>query len=178
MFTERGFDATTLDAIAEAAGVGRRTLLRYYPSKNDIPWGQFDESLVELQKSLAAMPPGIPLHEAVHRAVLAFNRVDPAAVAQHRQRMSLLLRTPTLLAHSALKYRQWRRVIASYVAERSGLSPDDLLPRTVGHVALAIAVSAYEQWLDDESRTIEEILDEALDALRTYLAQPPDASAS
>ncbi|WP_242424005.1 mycofactocin system transcriptional regulator [Frankia sp. EI5c] len=178
VFTERGFDATTLDAIAEAAGVGRRTLLRYYPSKNDIPWGQFDESLVELQKSLAAMPPGIPLHEAVHRAVLAFNRVDPAAVAQHRQRMSLLLRTPTLLAHSALKYRQWRRVIASYVAERSGLSPDDLLPRTVGHVALAIAVSAYEQWLDDESRTIEEILDEALDALRTYLAQPPDASAS
>ncbi|ABW12610.1 transcriptional regulator, TetR family [Parafrankia sp. EAN1pec] len=173
VFTERGFDATTLDAIAEAAGVGRRTLLRYYPSKNDIPWGQFDESLLDLQKSLAAMPRDIPVHVAVHRAVLAFNHVGPDAVAQHRQRMTLLLRTPTLQAHSALKYRRWREVIASYVAERHGLIADDLLPRTVGQVTLALALSAYEQWLEHEDRTIGEILDEALRGLRGYFTESP-----
>ncbi|WP_420497776.1 mycofactocin system transcriptional regulator [Parafrankia soli] len=173
VFTERGFDATTLDAIADAAGVGRRTLLRYYPSKNDIPWGQFDESLVELQKSLADMPRDIPVHEAVHRAVLAFNHVDHEAAAQHRQRMTLLLRTPTLQAHSVLKYRRWREVIASYVAERHDLTADDLLPRTVGQVTLALALSAYEQWLEDEDRTIEEFLDEALRGLRGYFADSP-----
>ncbi|GLZ11484.1 putative transcriptional regulatory protein TetR [Actinomadura sp. NBRC 104425] len=170
LFTERGFEATTLDAIAEAAGIGRRTLLRYYPSKNDIPWGQFDESLADLRASLAAMPHDIPVYEAVHRAVLAFNHVDEAAVPQHRQRMTLLLRTPALQAHSALKYRQWREVITCYVAGRLGLPPDALLPRAVGNVTLALALSAYEEWLAHEDRTIEECLDEALSGLRAYFA--------
>ncbi|MGF7234567.1 MAG: mycofactocin system transcriptional regulator [Frankia sp.] len=172
LFTTRGFDATTLDAIAEAAGVGRRTLLRYYPSKNDIPWGQFDESLVDLRKSLASMPHDIPVYEAVHRAVLAFNHVDEAALAQHRQRMTLLFRTPTLQAHSVLKYRQWREVITSYVAERSGTTADDPLPRIVGHVTLALALSAYEQWLEHEDRMLEDLLDEALACIRRYFADP------
>jgi TetR/AcrR family transcriptional regulator, regulator of mycofactocin system len=172
LFTTHGFDATTLDAIAEAAGVGRRTLLRYYPSKNDIPWGQFNENLVDLRKSLDSMPRDLPVHEAVHRAVLAFNHVDAAALAQHRQRMALLLGTPALQAHAALKYRQWREVISSYVAERYGLADDDLLPRTVGQVALALALSAYEQWLEHEDRAIEGLLDEAISGLRSYLADP------
>ncbi|WP_322762163.1 mycofactocin system transcriptional regulator [Frankia sp. Cr2] len=172
LFTERGFDATTLDAIAEATGVGRRTVLRYYPSKNDIPWGRFDENLVQLRKSLDSMPHDIPVYEAVQQAVLAFNHVDTPALAQHRQRMALLLRTPTLQAHSALKYRQWREVIISYAADRHGISSADLLPRTVGQVTLALAVSAYEQWLEHEDRMIEELLDEALSGLRRYFADP------
>ncbi|WP_157570432.1 mycofactocin system transcriptional regulator [Microtetraspora malaysiensis] len=172
LFEERGFEATTVDAIAEAAGIGRRTLFRYYPSKNDIPWGQFDESLATLARSLDAMPRDIPVREAVHRAVLAFNRFDDAALSQHRQRMTLLLRTPALQAHSTLRYRQWREVIARYVAGRYGLAPADLLPRMVGQVSLALALSAYEQWLEQEGRSIEELLDEALAGLRAYLAEP------
>ena len=118
LFAERGFEATTIDDIAAAAGVGRRTLFRYYPSKNDIPWGQFDASLVRLRDHLAAMPSDIPVHRAVHDAVLAFNRLDPAAIPQHRQRMRLLLTTPALQAHSVLRYAQWRGTIAAYVASR------------------------------------------------------------
>src|SRR3546814_7298066 len=44
LFAEHGFDGTTLSAIAEGVGVGRRTLLRYYASKHDIPWGQDRQS--------------------------------------------------------------------------------------------------------------------------------------
>src|SRR4051812_46013561 len=42
LFGVRGFDGTTLNDIAAAVGVSRRTLFRYFRSKNDIPWGQFD----------------------------------------------------------------------------------------------------------------------------------------
>ena len=59
LFAERGFERTTLDAIADEVGVGRRTLFRYYPSKNDIPWGQFDRTLDGLpRRSSTAMPDG------------------------------------------------------------------------------------------------------------------------
>lgn len=169
LFATRGFEATTLDDIAAAVGVGRRTLFRYFPSKNDIPWGQFDDSLVHLREHLRSMPRDIPLYEAVHRSVLDFNRLDEGAVAQHRQRMTLLLRTPALQAHSVLRYTQWRNVISEYVAERLSLSPTDFLPRIVGQVSLALALSAYEQWLEDEQSSLQALLEESLHGLRSYL---------
>ncbi len=41
LFRERGFDETSVDEIAEAAGIARRTFFRYFPSKNAVPWGRF-----------------------------------------------------------------------------------------------------------------------------------------
>src|SRR5215208_2977879 len=54
LFAERGFEETTLDDVAAAVGVSRRTLFRYYPSKNDIVWGEFGEQLKGLRSGLAA----------------------------------------------------------------------------------------------------------------------------
>jgi mycofactocin system transcriptional regulator len=170
LFAERGFDATTLDAIAAEVGVGRRTLFRYYASKNDIPWGQFDRTLDGFRGILATMPEDLPVHEAVHRAVLAFNDFPEGAEPPHRDRMRLILQTPTLQAHSVLRYAQWRAVIAEYVARRLGLEPGDLLPRTVGQVSLALALSAYETWLDSPGTSVRGLLDEAMAALRRHLA--------
>jgi mycofactocin system transcriptional regulator len=169
LFTDRGFDATSIDDIAALVGVGRRTLFRYYPSKNDIAWGQFDESLRHLADTLDSMPEDIPLCEAVQRAVIDFNRLDPEAVDQHRQRMRLILSTPALLAHSVLRYEQWRAVIARYVARRLGMESDDLFPRTIGQVSLALALSAYDHWLDNEGESLENLLESAFVALRSYV---------
>jgi TetR/AcrR family transcriptional regulator, regulator of mycofactocin system len=169
LFARDGFDATTLDAIAAEVGVGRRTLFRYYSSKNDIPWGQFDRTLDGFREILAAMPVDLPLQEAVHRGVLAFNEFPDDAEPPHRERMRLILQTPTLQAHSVLRYGEWRAVIAEYVARRLGLSPDDLPPRTVGHASLALAISAYEQWLESPGTRLRDLLDEAMTALVSYL---------
>ena len=169
LFAERGFEETTVDDIAEAVGVGRRTLFRYFPSKYDIPWGQFDQSLAYFRETLAAMPTDLPLWEAVHRGVVLFNTFDSDVIDQHRERMALILQTPSLQAHSVLMYEQWRRVIAEYVAERRGLEPTDALPVTVGHISLALAISSYEQWLRKPSSSLTGLLDDSLASLRTYL---------
>ena len=169
LFARQGFERTTLDAIAREVGVGRRTLFRYYQSKNDIPWGQFDRTLSAFAGILEDMPADLPLHEAVHRAVLRFNEFDPDAQPPHRERMRLILRTPALQAHSVLRYADWRAVISSYVAGRLGQRPDDLLPQTVAHVSLALALTAYGTWLDRPSSSLEALLDDAMNGLRGYL---------
>ncbi|GAA1151429.1 mycofactocin system transcriptional regulator [Nocardioides aquiterrae] len=169
LFAERGFDAVTMADIAAEAGVGRRTLFRYFESKNDIPWGQFDRTLDGFREILARMPEDLPLHEAVHRGVRRFNEFPAEAQPSHRARMRLILGTPALQAHSVLRYEAWRRVIAEYVAGRLGLEPGDLLPRTVGSVALALAITAYEGWLADPDTDLAAMLDEAMSGLRDYL---------
>lgn len=175
LFATRGFEATTLEAIAERIGVSRRTVTRYYASKNDIPWGQFDRTLAAFRDLLAAMPPSLPLWERVHRGVVAFNAFPEDAEPSHRDRMRLILTTPALQAHSVLRYEQWRAVIADYVATQTGQSADDPVPRLAGHVSLALAISAYERWLAPGAENATKadlltLLDEAMTDLRGYLA--------
>jgi TetR/AcrR family transcriptional regulator, regulator of mycofactocin system len=169
LFEQQGFEATTLDDIAAALGVGRRTLFRYYPSKNDILWGQFDDSLRHFEEFLDGTDPSVPILEAIRRAILDFNRLDPDAVPQHRQRMRFLLTTPALLGHSELRYAAWRDVVARFVAKRTGLEPTDLVPATAGRVSLALSLSAYEQWLRDEEASLPELLTASIDSLSSLL---------
>jgi TetR/AcrR family transcriptional regulator, regulator of mycofactocin system len=172
LFAERGFEGTTLDDIAAAVGVGRRTLFRYYRSKNDIPWGQFDRTLERFRRILRELPQDRPVAEVVQQGVLAFNEFDDDADPPHRERMRLILETPALQAHSVLRYAEWRAVIAEYVAERLGVEPTDALPETVSQVCLALALSAYVLWLRDPGPTLQERLDRSLADLRTYLVTP------
>lgn len=169
LFEAQGFDETTMEQIAEVMGVGRRTLFRYFPSKNDIPWGQFDQSLRDFAEQLANVPTDVPVFEAVHNCVVAFNDFDKEALSQHRIRMKLILETPTLQAHSALRYAAWRGVIEDYVARRFDTTSDSLLPRLAGHISLALAVSSYEQWLLKPDSDLPSILRQELRELRSYL---------
>jgi mycofactocin system transcriptional regulator len=169
LFAERGFDGTTLEDIAREVGVGRRTLFRYFDSKNDIPWGQFDRTLDGYRQIFSDLPAGLPTHEAVQLAVRRFNEFPDDALPVHRARMKLILETPALQAHSVLRYGQWRAVIAEYVASRTDTEPEDLLPRTVGHVSLALAISAYEAWLRDDAAQLPSLIDMTFVGLRDHL---------
>lgn len=165
LFAERGFDRTTVDDLAEAAGIGRRTFFRYFASKNDVVWGDFDAALQGLRERLAAVPADVPLLDGIREAVLAFNALPKEAEPQHRVRMGLVLHTPALQAHSTLRYAGWRRVIAEHVAARTGAAPDDFGCRLVAHQSLACAVAAYEQWLEHPGSDLAGLLDEAFRSL-------------
>jgi mycofactocin system transcriptional regulator len=174
LFAERGFDDTTLGAIAAEVGVSRRTLFNYYPSKNDIPWGQFDQTLDHFRTLLEQQPEDLPVWKAVHRAVRAFNDFPADAEPPHVDRMRLILHTATLQSHSVLRYGDWRRVIEEYVAQRLGLVEGDPLPTLVGHVSLALAHAAYDDWLTEPSRSLPDLVDDQMRHLRDYLGLDAD----
>jgi mycofactocin system transcriptional regulator len=162
LFTERGFDATTVDDIAGAAGIGRRTFFRYFATKNDVVWGRFDDGLAQLRRRLGEAPPHAPVAATLRQAIVEFNTLPDEQLPVHRQRMRLILSASSLQAHSTLMYAQWRAVIAEFVATRTGTSVDGLLPRLAGHVLLGAAVAAYEQWLADAATELAWLLDESV----------------
>ena len=165
LFVERGFDETSVEDIAAAAGIGRRTFFRYFPSKADLVWGDFDAELDRMRACLARLDPHLPMMEAVRQAVIDFNALQPEQEAQHRRRLTLILGVPTLIAHSTLQFAHWRAVIAEFAAQRLGQDAGDLLPRTIGHCALGAAVAAYEEWLRDTGADLGALLDEAFGQL-------------
>jgi mycofactocin system transcriptional regulator len=170
MFAERGFDETTVDDIAEALGVSRRTLFRYFASKNDMVWGDFDSVLARLRRCLDDTGADEPLHEALREAVVESNRYGDEQLPELRIRMRLITGVPALQAHSTLRYAEWRAVIADFVARRLGSEAGDLIPQTVAHAALGTSMAAFLVWVDDPSSDLVENLDEAYRLLGSGLA--------
>lgn len=172
LFGRHGFDQVSVADIAAAAGISRRTFFRYYTSKNDAVWGEFDRLLARMEEGLRRAPDG-PLLRTIADAVVAFNTIPPEAVPAHRLRLSLILHTPALQAHSALRYAEWRAVVARHAARHLGLPVDGFLPQLVAHVCLAAAVAAHEQWLADGSSDLTALLRQAFDHLDVDLRAPP-----
>jgi mycofactocin system transcriptional regulator len=170
LFADRGFDEVSVDDVARAAGIARRTLFRYYPTKNAIPWGDFDGHLDHMRDLLREVPADAPISSALRSALLAFNRFDEAETAHHRQRMRVILETAALQAHSMTMYAGWRTVVADFVARRLGLKATDLIPRTTAWSMLGVALSAYENWLADETVSLQAALGEAFDTVSAGLS--------
>ncbi len=165
LFSSNGFGAVSVDDVASASGIARRTLFRYYSSKNAIPWGDFDAHLQHFAALLANTDDGVPIRSALRDALLDFNTFDDAEAPRHRQRMRVILQTEELQAYSMTMYAGWRAVVADFVAGRTGAQPDDLVPQTVAWLMLGVALSAYEYWLAHEGLPLTRALGEAFDAV-------------
>jgi TetR/AcrR family transcriptional regulator, regulator of mycofactocin system len=175
LFARDGFEQTTMDDIADALGIGRRTLFRYFPSKNDIVWGDFELVLDRLGRLLYATPRDVPIMRALADAIIESNRYPPDQLAGLRIRMTLITTVPALQAHSMLRYRAWRQVVAEFVADRRGESPDDLVPQTIGYALLGTSTAAFAHWVDNPDEDLDASLAQAYGILRASVAAEPES---
>ena len=165
LFTAQGFEAVTIDEVAEAAGISRRTFFRYFGTKADAVWGDFDAHVVRLEGMLAATAGSQSVLGSICAAYVEVNDYDDAALPMLRQRMRLILTEPALLAHSQVRYGDIDRVVAAHVARRTGVAPDALVPRLVATSTRAAATTAFEMWLADVRLPLGRALHEAFDEL-------------
>jgi mycofactocin system transcriptional regulator len=155
LFVQKGFEQTTLTDLARALSIGRRTLFRYFASKNDMVWGDFDWVLDRLRSSLADARPGEGMMQTLGRAVVASNHYEGEALEELRMRMTLITTVPALQAHSMVRYMAWRGVVSEFIAGRLRQDPDDLIPLTVGHMALATSVAAFVRWVEHPQEDLQ-----------------------
>jgi mycofactocin system transcriptional regulator len=168
LFEHRDFDSVTMGEIAESAGISRRTLFRYFPSKNELVWGEFEDGLASMRALFASIPRDKPLGEALREVIVAFNEVPISEMAIHRHRMNLILSVPALQAYSTLKFSQWREVVARFVAAHLGIPMADWYAQFIGHVSLAASLAAYDCWLT-EGGDLSDLLDRSFRTLERGL---------
>jgi mycofactocin system transcriptional regulator len=165
LFTEQGFDTTTIEQIAAEAGVSKRTFFRYFGSKTSVLWSEFDHEVDVIRAALAGVPAGVPMMDAIRRAVVAANHYGPPDVPELRMRMNLIGNVPALQSSAALHYDAWERAISDFAATRTGQPADSLYPLAVGRATLAACRAAYDRWSARADADLTFYLDAALAAL-------------
>ena len=75
LFTAHGFAEVSVDDVAHAAGISRRTLFRYYASKNAILWGDFDTHLAHLEELLDNVDPQGSAGRGAARGIVGFQHL-------------------------------------------------------------------------------------------------------
>jgi len=165
LFTENGFDETTVERIAAAAGVSKRTFFRYFDSKADVLWHAFDGEVRSLRAAFAAVPGDIPLMDAIRQVVVGVNQYRAEDVPELRTRMNLIGSVPALQASAAQHYDAWERAVSEFAAARLGQPADSLYPLAIGRATLAVCRSAYDRWAERADADLTVYLDVAVRAL-------------
>lgn len=150
LFTERGYDETTVDDIAAAAGVGRRTFFRYFHGKEDALSPDHERGLARISEVFDSAHPDEPLPSLALRAaetVFDLYTDDPAVA---RQRFALTGRVPALRDREAASVHHYRRLFTRELAARLAGQPDGELRAAVTAAALVAAHNqALRRWLAD-----------------------------
>jgi AcrR family transcriptional regulator len=163
LFVERGYEATTVEQIAAAAGVSHMTFFRYFPTKEDVVLSDSYDPL--LVAAIRARPrsehPVTRIRTAVREGLATIYAADRAA---------LLVRTRLSLRTPALRARLWDNQFATreLLAEALDEGPPTLRTRVLAAACLAALTTALESWVDTGGAAeLPDLIDEAFQVLRT-----------
>jgi AcrR family transcriptional regulator len=165
LFLEHGYDATTVEQIAAAAGVSHMTFFRYFPTKEDVALADgYDPLIVEL---LGRTDPTKPLMDRIGVALLEGLRqiYDADRETMFRQ-MKLIVSTPVL------RDRLWANQMATQqrILDSLDIGGQHHRPSFETRVAvaasLAAASTAVITWVESDGKPeLPELIDDAFDAL-------------
>jgi AcrR family transcriptional regulator len=149
-FRDRGYDDTTVDDIAAAAGVGRRTFFRYFRSKEDAISPDHETALARIAEVFDTAHPDEPVASLVLRAgetVFDLYTDDPALSVD---RFRLTHEVPVLRDRESASVDHYRRLFTRYLRCRFAGQPDgDLRAAVTGAAVVAAHNLALRAWLAD-----------------------------
>jgi AcrR family transcriptional regulator len=175
VFSERGVDGTTVEAIADAVDVSVRTFHRYFSSKEEVLFFDAADRRRRFAVVLAGRPTGEPLLESLRVAAHDLTEAFLGDPADDRRRLALIRSSVALRAHNLHHTDLLGQIVADYAAARLSIEPSAPLPRLLAACTIAALRTAREQSLDqpelDPHAEIDRCFDLVAD-LRAATAAP------
>ncbi|MFB7937019.1 TetR family transcriptional regulator [Streptomyces sp. NPDC004779] len=115
LFATKGYEATTVDEIAAAAGVARRTFFRHFRSKEEAIFPDHDDTLVRAEAVLNAAPPHEHPLDTVCRGIKEVMKMYAASPAISVARYRLTREVPTLREREIASVARYERLFTRYL---------------------------------------------------------------
>jgi AcrR family transcriptional regulator len=146
LFTERGYEQTTIEEIASQAEVGTRTLYRYYPTKEDLVLGTIRPGLRQLVDGLRARPDDESLPLALHAILTRFCYILSAERERGLVLRQLIEGTPSVRARVYDEIGHTRVELAREIRRRLGSARGDPRPELAAGVVMVVVDLAAVTW--------------------------------
>jgi AcrR family transcriptional regulator len=156
LFAANGFDNVTVDEVAQAAEVSRKTVFNYFPTKEDLVFDLEDEREERLIELVRARPPGMSLVEAFRQDMVRFVRFlgtkEPGF--QHGGFTGLMRSSPSLQRRGQQMLGRQERCVAEAIAQLMSTPEWDPVAGTVARALLgacrSVMVDCHRRLDDDQ----------------------------
>ncbi|GAB1821248.1 TetR/AcrR family transcriptional regulator [Herbidospora sp. RD11066] len=174
LFAEQGYDATTIEQIADAAEISPSTLFRYFPTKEDIVvQDDYDPLLLD---RLAAQPPEVPPVRALRNAFgEAMRGIPDTDLAEIRARSRLQMSIPAIRARIFQNMLDTMDLLAEGIGRRTGADPASFQVRILVGAVMGTIIPVLQNWAtSEEDIGFAEMIDEAFALLEAGLPIEPE----
>jgi AcrR family transcriptional regulator len=167
LFAAKGYDNTTVDEVAAAAGVSRRTLFNYFRNKEDLALSSLAEQGELIAARFAERPADEGVWESLHAAFRVLDEIETTA-ERRLELVKLLFGNESLRAGHAEKQARWQDLLAPLIEPRLPESKHrGLEARAIAAAAIMCLQAANEEWARlDGQADIFELYDTAVRAIR------------
>lgn len=166
LFARQGFEATTVDQIAESAGMSRRTFFRYFTGKDELVLERLVESGAQMATALRDRPADEDAWTALRAAFQITVDLQQEHASASRPLQLMLREEPALRATAETRRRLWVERLAPLVADRlpprPGAAGPDTRPTAVAGSALACLDAAQAAWAETPGASLTTLLDDAM----------------
>jgi AcrR family transcriptional regulator len=162
LFAEKGFDETTVDDIAEAAGTSRRSFFRYFESKSDLMAHGIVSYGSSLTDAIRKCPLAHSAPELLRHTVLTVAR-ESASHPRTRKIMDIAAKYPAAREAQIARVAEVQDQVAKAFAERHKKgSKDQTTARVLAALTLSVLSVTYQTWFEsgqiDIAVTVEQVL--------------------
>jgi AcrR family transcriptional regulator len=169
LFLERGYEATTIDAIADTAEIARRTFFHYFDGKEAIVVAMQGDAEEAFRRALASVPKHWKPLRAIHaalRGMIASYESEQAIAIDRFMRSTELLR-----ARKQANYERQERELLAALRERWSEAEDEPALRAAAMVGIGAIRLASERWSEEQARRpLEQYLDDVFVAIHRAVA--------
>jgi AcrR family transcriptional regulator len=168
LFLDRGFEATTIEDIAEAVEISPSTFFNYFPTKEDVV---FEDDLDPvILTAFDALPKDLhPIRKLRMAMQTVFAQLTPEQDRMMRERMQLMASTPELRGAMLSQFASLVDQIAHLLGPRVGRKRDDFAVHNIAGAVLGVLLAAMLAIIDNPKTDLLKVTDDALAHLEAGL---------
>jgi AcrR family transcriptional regulator len=176
IFSEKGFDETTIEDVARAAGVSRASFFRYFTGKDDLLAQNVMKYGGDLVDAIRACPSSFTPIQTMHEVVLSVAK-QRVTHPRTRQVIDISLRSAAAMQAHASRMIEVEQSVAIAFAEQIGQSKDGLEPRLLAAITISAMNVAIGSWYRGDFQDLSAAVEQVFSQFTRIVCEQPGSSA-